>query len=149
MPDKPARLLYVDTSALIKWYLEEPFSSAFEEFISGHPGACISRLTAVEMRCALARRRRNGEITKSYEESAFRAFESDARAGYLRVLPVNDDCTVNALALIERLRAIPLRTLDALHLALAQGARMKALATADKTMAEASRALGLETFSFF
>ena len=28
---------YLDTSALAKWYLNEPFSEAFEEFIACNP----------------------------------------------------------------------------------------------------------------
>jgi hypothetical protein len=49
---------YLDTSALAKWYLSEPFSEAFEEFIQEQETAAISRLTVVEFRCLLARRRR-------------------------------------------------------------------------------------------
>ena len=33
---------YVDTSALVKWYLEEPLSSAFEAYVAEHMGARLS-----------------------------------------------------------------------------------------------------------
>lgn len=50
---------YLDTSALAKWYLNEPFSEKFEAFIQEYSTAAISRLTVVELRCLLARRRRD------------------------------------------------------------------------------------------
>ena len=40
--------LYVDTSALAKWYMAESDSDAFDDFIRDQPGAHISRLTVLE-----------------------------------------------------------------------------------------------------
>lgn len=140
---------YLDTSALAKWYLNEPFSEAFEAFIREQPAAAISRLTVVEFRCLLARRRRAGEITKTIESRVYAAFEKDVGAGSLQVVPVADEHLIAALGLIERLGRYPLRTLDALHLAIAQGIHCRRLATADKTMADAGKAAGLDIARFF
>ena len=140
---------YLDTSALAKWYLNEPFSEAFEEFIQAQEAAAISRLTVVEFRCLLARRRRAGEITKTIESRVYAAFEKDVGAGSLQVVPVADEHLIAALGLIERLGRYPLRTLDALHLAIAQGIHCRRLATADKTMADAGKAAGLDIARFF
>jgi predicted nucleic acid-binding protein len=141
--------LYVDTSALAKWYLNEPFSEQFAAFIQERPTAAISRLTVVELRCLLARRRRAGEITKPIESQVFAAFEKDIGAGFLQVHPVADEHLIAALGLITRLARYPLRTLDALHLAIAQGIPCRRLATADKTMADAGKAAGLAVDRFF
>jgi hypothetical protein len=140
---------YVDTSALAKWYLNEPFSEKFESFIQQQSTAVISRLTVVEFRCLLARRRRAGEITKAVETRVFNTFEEDIRAGFLQIHPVADEHLIAALALITRLARFPLRTLDAMHLAIAQGIRVRHLATADRTMASAGNAIGLEIARFF
>jgi len=140
---------YLDTSALAKWYLNEPFSEAFEAFIREQPTAAISRLTIVEFRCLLARRRRAGEITKAIESRVYAAFEKDVGAGSLQVYPVADEHLIAALGMIERLGRYPLRTLDALHLAIAQGIHCRRLATADKTMADAGKAAGLDIARFF
>ncbi len=140
---------YLDTSALAKWYLNEPFSEAFEEYIRARPDAAISRLTVVELRCLLARRRRAGEITKAIETRVYAAFEKDVNAGSLLVHPVADEHMIAALGMIERLGRYPLRTLDALHLAIAQGIHCRQLATADKTMADAGKAAGLDVARFF
>lgn len=140
---------YLDTSALAKWYLNEPFSEAFEEFIQEQETAAISRLTVVEFRCLLARRRRAGEITKAVESRVYTAFEGDVGTGSLQVYPVADEHLIAALGMIERLVKVPLRTLDALHLAIAQGIDCRRLATADKTMADAGKAIGLDIARFF
>ncbi len=58
---------YIDTSALAKWYLNEPRSEDFAAFITTLPSAAISRLTVVEFRCLLARRRRSGGVTEPIE----------------------------------------------------------------------------------
>ena len=140
---------YLDTSALAKWYLNEPLSEQFEAFIREQSSAAISRLTVVEFRCLLARRRRAGEITKSVESRVYASFEQDVGAGFLQVYPVADEHLIAALSLIARLSRYPLRTLDALHLAIAQGIHCRRLATADKTMAAAWKAIGLGVARFF
>lgn len=140
---------YLDTSALAKWYLNEPFSEQFEAFIREQATAAISRLTVVEFRCLLARRRRAGDITKAIESRVYASFEKDVGAGFLQVHPVADEHLIAALGLITRLGRYPLRTLDALHLAIARAMRCERLATADKTMAAAGRAMGLGIARFF
>ena len=140
---------YLDTSALAKWYLNEPFAEQFEAFIQQQPTAAISRLTVVEFRCLLARRRRAGDITKAVESRVYAAFEQDVGAGFLQVYPVADEHLIAALRLITQLARYPLRTLDALHLAIALSIHCEVLATADKTMADAGKAAGLGVARFF
>ena len=55
---------------------------------------------------------------------------------------------IDALGLIERLPEVPLRTLDALHLAAAQLAAATTVATADAVMRESVTALGLDVRFF-
>jgi len=140
---------YLDTSALAKWYLNEPFSEEFEAFVQKLPSAAISRLTVVEFRCLLARRRRAEEITRSGESRVFASFENDIRAGFLEVHPVADEHLIGALGLITRFGRYPLRTLDAMHLAIAQIIHARQLATADRTMADVGKAIGLRIVRFY
>lgn len=140
--------LYLDTSALAKWYIAESDSDAFDEFIRDRAGALISRLTVVELRCALARRRRNREITAAVERAAFKLFESHVRDGLFSVLTMQDAHFVDALQILEELRRMPLRTLDALHLAVARASKAGAVATADRVMSSAAQALKFETHIF-
>lgn len=63
--------------------------------------------------------------------------------------PVADEHVAAAAEMISRLRRYPLRTLDALHLAIALAIRCRQLAAADRIMADAARASGLEVVRFF
>lgn len=141
-------LPYVDTSALAKWYVSEPGSEAFESFVQEFPRIVISRLTMVELRCLLARRRRAGDITEATAEGAFQLFQGDVAQGHLEVHPVGDQHVMGAVALLGHLRAHPLRTLDALHLAVAQAVESRIIATADRVMARAAEALGIRAVTF-
>ena len=70
-------------------------------------------------------------------------FESDIARGILEVHPLDDQHAIGARQLLEKLATIPLRTLDALHLAIATEIGADAIATADRTFAAAARALRL------
>jgi hypothetical protein len=142
-------MIYADTSALIKRYITEPASDDFDRLLLSRGPMEISRLTVTEMRCALARRRRAGQIDTSLEAAAIKELRADILDGALRVSPVADSHVVEAYALIESLPAIPLSTLDAVHLAIARDIAAESLATADKTQAEAARALGLTVHTFY
>lgn len=99
--------------------------------------------------CLLARRRRAGEVTRSIEARGHATFEKDVGAGFLQVYPAADEHLIAALNLIERLGRYPLRTLDALHLAIADANDCRRLATADRTMADAAKALGFDIARFY
>lgn len=141
--------VYVDTSALAKWYLNEPQSEAFEAFIIGHPDAAICRLTVVEFRCLLARRRRAGDITAAHETRIGDAFAADLASATLALHAVEDADFQAAVVLIRDLRRQPLRTLDALHLAVARRLEVDLVATADRVMAAACKELGIKVAAFF
>ncbi|MBI3665412.1 MAG: type II toxin-antitoxin system VapC family toxin [Acidobacteria bacterium] len=139
---------YIDTSALAKWYLNEARSDDFEAFLRREQRATISRLTVLEFRCLLARRRRSRDIDGRMENRVFSAFENDVRAGFLSVHPLEDAHALAALEILTRLKSHPLRSLDALHLAIAHALGVAKIATADRVLAEAAAALGFEVERF-
>jgi uncharacterized protein len=108
----------------------------------------ISRLTVVELYCLLGRRRHNRDIDASAERRAAAAFEDDMARGFLEVHPLEDGHALGARELLIRLAAVPLRTLDALHLAIAIAIGAGAVATADGTFAVAAAALRLRVERF-
>ncbi len=140
---------YVDTSALAKWYLNEDFSDAVEQYLRQVSAAQISSLTRVELRCLLARRRRYQEISPAVESQVYGRFQQDVRQGHLRVLPLEDEHAQAAIEIMESLPDHSLRTLDALHLALIRSSGLAILATADRVMATAAEAMGLTVTKFF
>jgi predicted nucleic acid-binding protein len=139
---------YIDTSALAKWYLPEAGSEEFERFVRALPDPVSGRLVTVELRCLLARRRREGTLDREREEAAYALFLRDVADGHIRVEPMPDHHYAEAVDLLQRLPAVALRTLDALHLAAALGYGARGLATADRAMATAASALGLEVTFF-
>ncbi len=144
----PAVVPYFDTSALAKWYLNEALSDEVEAYLRSLPFARISWLTIVEMRCLLARRRRDGELTPEQEQQCRSLFEDDIGQGHLHVLPLDDNCPRTAVMLMEQLPEHPLRLLDALHLAMVRNSTCDVLATADRVMAAAADQLAIRVEAF-
>lgn len=142
-------MIYVDTSALLKRYIAEAQSDAFDAFLAERAPVSISRLTVTEFRCALARRRRAGQIDTKLERAAQAQLGIDLQDGVIVAHPVSDGQVAAATHLFDRLRALPLRTLDALHLCIAEDWSCSGYATADKVQAESARALGFDTHCFF
>lgn len=141
-------MVYLDTSALAKRYLNEAGSEEFEAYLTAQGVGLISSLTVAEMRCLLARRRREESIDAGLEARIMAAFEEDLLTGVLVMKRLQDEDVWEAVRLVDRLREHALRTLDALHLASAQAAGAKELATADRAMAAAAEALGMDIERF-
>lgn len=141
-------LVYLDTSAVAKWYLNESRSDEFATWIQDQDDTHISSLTLLELRCLLARRQRRKEISAALEKRIFAAVQADVQAGYLIDHTVEDSHVTQAIQLLDRVAPTALRTLDAIHLQIAIDVGSTALATADKTMAKAARQLGLDVFDF-
>lgn len=141
-------MVYVDTSALAKWYLNERGSEDFVDWLVDQSEPWISTLTAVELRCLFARKQRNREISLEISKRAYATFEEDTARGHLYVHPLEDDTLRASLGLIGRFPKMALRTLDAIHLSVARELAVPALATADRVMGDAAEALDLEVIRF-
>jgi hypothetical protein len=141
-------VIYFDTSALAKWYLNEARSEDVELYIQERGPVDISELTTVEMRCLLARRRREGHLNPQVEHKVFGTFLEDVRQGFLRCHPMPAGIAIAALNLISMVPKAPLRTLDAFQLAIAREIGAEVLATADRVMIDAATALGMRVMRF-
>lgn len=141
-------LSYIDTSALAKWYLPETGSEEFSEWMQHQDDTCISSLTLTEFRCLLARRWRMEMLSALEVQKIFARFKQDISEAHLSHYPVENHHMLNASFIIESLPSISLRTLDALHLAIANDIPVNNIATADKIMGEAARLLDFEVVFF-
>lgn len=141
-------MVYLDTSALLKRYILEAESAVFEDFFADHAPFHSSRLTLVEARSALARRRRMGQITRKLESEAFEELRTDLQDGVLVLHPLADSHAIQALHLLDEVTTVPLRTLDALHLSTAREIGATQFATSDRNQGEAARLIELELFLF-
>lgn len=142
------RVVYLDTSVLAKWYLAEAHSEQVSDYIIGLDSAVISTLTKTEMRCMLARRKRMQEFGADLVGQIYATFLDDIAQGHLTLLKVEDKHLETATNLISILPDHALRTLDALHLAIAQHHGLQLIATADKLFANAAEAMGFKVDFF-
>jgi uncharacterized protein len=136
-------ICYVDTSALAKRYINEAASEQVEAFLAEQSLLIVTSLTRAEMRSLIARRRRQNELAAVLEAQVFASFLDDIRQGYLVEHQLAAAMLDGAVNLIEQLPTVPLRTLDAVHLAAAQQLGAERIATADATMRDAAVELGL------
>ncbi len=139
---------YVDTSALIKRYLEETGSDEFEAFCE-LPGVrrLVSQLGSSELTSALQRRVRLGLLTSGQAVRARHRFLVDVAANGWTMLDFDGGVFGRAEDLMLNLGA-PLTTLDALHLASAMLNGASEFATADRQLATAARKAKLRVHTF-
>lgn len=140
--------VFLDTSVLAKWYLPEPGAERVARFLQRSAARTISRLSLVEMRSLLGRRRRNRELSAPQVRRVERALEQDLVAGFLELRPLDDSQVARGAEIMTKLSRQPLRTLDALHFAAAEASASTLFATADRVQAAAARALGLRVRFF-
>jgi predicted nucleic acid-binding protein len=126
--------LYLDSSALLKLYVEEPESESCERLMNADPIWLSARHTEVEVRRNLARLLQGRALTSARDQ-----FTSDWRRTHVLEL----DATTCGLA-SDLAEVTGARTLDALHLAAAQraGGGALPLLTYDLRQAQVARSLG-------
>lgn len=125
---------YVDSSALLKRYVDEHDSDVAEQLLGSDPVLVTSWVTVVEVRRNLARLAGGAEL-----RLAVRQFEADVDG---LALIVADETVCRAAAHIGE--TLGVSSLDAIHLASAQRLLVPSLTfiTFDLRQAQAARSLG-------
>ena len=143
-------MIYLDTSALIKRFVEEKSSQFVQAMVDSGEAVATAKIAYAEVFSGLTRKMRAGQIAKLSYDFACRQFEPDWNA-YIRV-ELNDALLMLARDLIRR---HGLKGFDAIHLASA--VRLKdaigeeaIFAAADRRLlraaaAEPLRAVNVET----
>jgi len=136
-------MVYLDTSVLAAFYCPESMSAKAEKAILRSDLPAISLLVEVEFYSAVARKRREGALSEADATSIVTKFRLHIDEGYYELLPLDAAHYEVARDWIGRF-VLPLRTLDALHLAVcfASGA---VLLTADVSLAKAARQFHVST----
>jgi len=135
--------LYCDTSALLKLYLPEPGSDAFNRMVEGRDDLLVSDLAVTEVVSALARRLRQDAITRETARRVQHAIAGRLDGGAYGRIELTRDVHRRAEHFLLSLTKIQLRAADALHLALATSARAASVASFDVRLGAAARAIGL------
>jgi len=128
---------YIDTSVLGAYYCPEPGSRAAEEALRRVNSPVISVLSEVEFWSLVSKKRRLKELNERQARGVLDLFGNHVAEGFYRRLSLSPEHYLKARQLIE-LFAIPLHTLDAVHLAVAITEKLS-LATFDRALAAAAK----------
>jgi len=142
---------YWDTSCLAKLYITEADSVLFEHKLATERLVPVTaRVTLFEMRRVAFRKEVAGFVRPFFAEKILQKLAANIQGGAVQV--IEDDLTV--MAEFDRIMAVcyrrdpplPLRTLDALHLASARVAGETEIVATDKRLREAAMVLGFTLF---
>jgi predicted nucleic acid-binding protein len=137
---------YLDASAWVKRYYQEPGTRWVADLFSQHPMVVCSSLGLIEVMATLVRKQRAGEISSSALAPKLQEVEEDWR----RFLQVH--LTVEAVGLAkEMVKDFALRGADAIHLASARMVSRRfegeedrlSFVTSDQALKAAARSSGL------
>jgi predicted nucleic acid-binding protein len=124
---------------LVAYYVPEALSEKVDAFLTRASAPALSPLSELEFASALSRRLRMGEIDRRSARAFLAEFDKHLASGAFQRLPFGDDDYALARRWITKFRTT-LRTLDALHLAIAARAGLRVI-TADARLATAARGL--------
>ena len=138
--------MYLDSCILVKLLVVEPDSEFFVRSLEGKP-VVTSELAQTEVFSALLARERAGIISTTDRRRAWREFEERIEAEEIRLEPLNEIVLRKARHLLERCHPkVPLRSLDAIHLATAELCHDFPIVTTDGRLRDAAALLGHTLF---
>ena len=133
--------MYLDTSVFVKLYTREPDSAECERIVAGHK-IVSSELLYTELWSALLAKERAGTLAPESRQRVWQIFESHLLDDVVELIELNGHVVREAAEMIARVHPqVPLRTLDAIHLATFAGLDSGPLFTSDRRMIDAARLL--------
>ena len=140
-------MIYLDTSAAVPLFVQEPASAAVDAWLESCTDPIISSDWIVtEFASALSIKVRRGEINARQARAAWKDFDAYCNSG-LRLLPVSRKAFKEA-AMMALNASSGLRSGDSLHLAMALESGASGLSTADASLADNAKAKGLNVIRF-
>jgi predicted nucleic acid-binding protein len=133
--------MYLDTSILIKLLVPEPDSGQFQELLRGAL-LSTSELAMTEVWSALLSKERIRQITARHRAAAWSVFNERILTQEIQIHPLGSVTLKKANGILEICHPkVPLRTLDAIHLAACDLSQDFPLCTTDARMREAAKVL--------
>ncbi len=137
-------MIYFDTSVLVAYYTPEERTDDASAIMAKATVPVLSDLGVAEFNVVIGRKQRSGFLSIKAAQVLFDLFDEHLRKIYLRV--AIGPGSVNATRRLALQSKIALRTLDALHLAMAADLG-GTLATFDRKLADAACDLGIDVVS--
>ncbi|MCC7409170.1 MAG: type II toxin-antitoxin system VapC family toxin [Phycisphaeraceae bacterium] len=135
-------MIYLDTSVLVPCYCPEALSVKAQKAVSAAKGLSISPLVEVEFHSAVAMKVRSGVLEVQGARQALRIFADHRADGIYQMVSVEAAQYTLAQNWLSKFTT-PLRTLDALHLAIT-ASHEASLLTADEDLAQSAEQLGVK-----
>ncbi len=132
-------MIYLDTSILVPYYCPEPNSEIAEGIIMEAGQPAISNLTEVELASAVSRKIREQNLSQTDGNRIMAEFQSHIDRNLFLMIPVRMLHYQIAKDWIARF-STPLRTLDALHIAVTFSNDLT-IVTADERLENSARSL--------
>lgn len=134
--------MYLDTSVLVKLFARETDSEFYGKLTDGQ-AVCSSVLAYTEAWSALLAKERSGGLTFEQRRKVWTAIDRNVMDESIELVPMGPAIFKRANRILEVCHPkVPLRSLDALHLASADQTQDWPLATGDKRMRAAAELLG-------
>ena len=138
--------MYLDSCIIVKLLVPEPDSEFFIGSLEGE-ALVTSELSQPEVLSALLARERAGTISATDRSRAWKEFQARVAMEEIRIEPLESRVLRKAALLLERCHpTVPLRTLDAMHLATADLCQDFPLTTTDGRLRDAAVLLGFQVF---
>lgn len=133
---------YIDTSVLAAYYCPEPLSQKAEQFLINNTRPGISVLTEVELFSVLSRKVREGSLDRSDAGRIISDFLIHLDGHFYTSIPLTTRHCRLARDWIGQFHT-SLKSLDAIHLAIAASERMT-IVTADLSLAKSADLLAVD-----
>jgi predicted nucleic acid-binding protein len=134
--------IYLDVNVIVALFVVDPLNDKADKAMRGlRDTLVVSNLSAAEFSAVIARRVRTRDLRAGEAQTAFANFDIWC-ARHTRLVEIENGDVTGATAMMRRLD-FPLRTPDALHIAITQRVGCTLL-TFDKSMARVARAIGVD-----
>lgn len=143
-------MLFWDTSAVLKLYVDEPDARPFRMLAQRPESLVISALTVHELHCGLHRKEFVKALKPGMAEVLYQAFRDEIEAEYFRLITYNSRVEQHALEVVRTCygahKSVLVRVLDALQLASALAAGATDMVSTDTCMRQGAALLGMKVF---
>lgn len=139
-----------DTSCLVKLYAPEADSAVFKSHVVNGATVVTCEIARMELWATLCRKESEGDLGAGGARKALEAYDADVAAGQIAVEAMDAAVAAEYETIIEifhgQTPALPLRTLDAIHLASARMSGESEVIATDKRLRDAALVLGFSVY---
>ena len=135
-------MFYIDTSVIVAYYCPETLSETVEQLIVKIKQPAISHLTEIELTSAISRKIREKNLSQADGNRILTQFQSHIEQKFFRRLSIEHKHFQMGKTWIAQFNT-PLRSLDALHLAVASSYSLTLLST-DLQLLESAKLIGVD-----